>query len=218
MINEDKNKSEIEEAFDQVLNAKEGEVLIIPCSSFKEAERVRVKLYTEKNRLKRAYGKMADLVDISRESGQNETYNVILTRVSKTSISKAVFISSDGKVQSFQELLTDGSHKELKVSKEPEEVERIRELLKKRGLASEELDKEVNIYIERNKSLQISETAGDVERRIILMRKDGMSEEEITDLIAEEGEASFNKAATKAEEAQGVIPSDEDDQEGKGDL
>lgn len=189
------DRSKIEEAFDAMLNAEEGHVYIIPCSSYNEAERIRVRLYTEKNKLRRFHVEMAELINISRGREEDGVYTVTLTKVAATPLDKAVSISPSGKIQSSQEFLATAQHT-LHLG-EPEELKRVRKTFERRGYDAEEVEKQIELYKERNPSLLDSKKEEEIERMETLAREDGMSEEEIADLRTEMAGKEADAVMTK---------------------
>lgn len=114
------------ELFQRALTLEAGGRIVIPCQDYYEMERVRVALYKQLNRLRRANRKLAEKLSISREfSSENAKFMVY--------ISHSAFIRD-----AFVEL-PDGSIKELVMPKPETELDRICALMKEEGHTDEEI-------------------------------------------------------------------------------
>ena len=91
----------IENIFDRVLAADEGECVAVGCSSFEEMERVRMQFYREMKKLRRAHRELAAGLSISRKT-ENHKWIVCLTKSPEISPEKVVFFSKDGKIEPFE--------------------------------------------------------------------------------------------------------------------
>ena len=117
----------IEKLFDEALESEE--TVIVPCSSFREMERIRTKLYREKARIGKKIGLKAEEIDISREIIEegNETKYVVY--ISKSpGLPDAYTIDKAGKVRNIDK----------PVLAETEE-DRMTRLMREDGMTEEEI-------------------------------------------------------------------------------
>ena len=123
----------VKRAVDKAFTMKEGETIVIPCNSFRQMELIRVQCYKERKRLVKAYGKLAESIDVRREilklEDGSESYAVHLTKGVQV---EAFVLTKDGKVE---ELRTEPVASEL----EPVDTERMKQLMKEDGFSDEEI-------------------------------------------------------------------------------
>lgn len=82
---------------DRALLLNEGGAIVIPCSSFREMEKLRVRLYKIKKQLERKHKKLAFSLDITRKVSENK-WTLYVTKDSSLS---GVFIIEAGEAAPF---------------------------------------------------------------------------------------------------------------------
>jgi len=118
----------IEKLFDEALES--GETVVVPCSSYKEMERIRTKLYREKARMFKKIGLRAEEVDITREildEGEEKKFIVYLSK--SPGLPDAYIIDKAGKTRVID--------KPVLVETEQERMIR---LMREDGMSEEEID------------------------------------------------------------------------------
>lgn len=102
----------IEEIFDRVLASEEGEFVVIKCENYDEMERVRMRLYREMRKLKRAHKGLFDGLSISRQADAVEKkYVVYLSKSPEIESDRVLFFSKNGRVEPFEKEKTNGKSK-----------------------------------------------------------------------------------------------------------
>ena len=100
----------IQKIFDKVLSSEEGECIAIKCSSFEEMERLRIQLYRERMKLRKAYKELADVLNISRKS-EGDKWVIYLSKAPEIPEDRVFFISKAGRVKPFVKEVAHGTGK-----------------------------------------------------------------------------------------------------------
>lgn len=102
---------------DKAITLKEGGVIAIPCSSYKDMESVRTKLYKLRNQLAKKHSSLARTIDITRKV-KTDSWTIY---VSKEKILLGVLIIEDGEAKPF--MLEEDEERREELMEEEEEVE-----------------------------------------------------------------------------------------------
>lgn len=115
---------------DKAILLKEGGVIVIPCSSYEEMERLRIRLYKLRKQLRENYKEIALSLDICRKiSGDNSRWTIYITKDTNLT---GVLIIENGEARPFEDEDEDSyiqrdkdedEHKEEKEEKEEEKEE-----------------------------------------------------------------------------------------------
>ena len=98
---------------DRAIALKNGGVVVVPCSSFEEMEKLRTKMYKLKNQLSKGHSSLARSIDITRKSS-NGRWTIY---ISKEEDLPGVFVIEEGEALPLEELEAEAS-KETEASKE----------------------------------------------------------------------------------------------------
>lgn len=121
---------------DRAISLKDGGVIVIPCNSYEDMERLRIRLYKVRNQLSKNYESIAKTLDITRKTkeGKHTLY------VSKEVGLPGVFIIEEGEAlpfavtEDFQE-----SQEEVKEVKQEQDFDSVAaEIEASQGLIEEE--------------------------------------------------------------------------------
>ena len=82
---------------DKAITLKEGGAIVIPCSSYEDMERTRIKLYKLRNQLAKKHSSLARTIDITRKA-KEESWNIY---ISKEKTLLGVLIIEDGEAKPF---------------------------------------------------------------------------------------------------------------------
>lgn len=129
---------------DRAILLEEGGAIVIPCSSYEEMERLRIRLYKLKKELQKGYKDTAVSLDIKRKVSADR-WTLFIT---KDTALEGVFIVEGGEAKAFEDELSE----EPEVLKEPKEVELpeadfddvAAEIEESQGLAKNEDNKETS--------------------------------------------------------------------------
>lgn len=97
---------------DRAMLLEEGGAIVIPCSSYEEMERLRIRLYKLKKELQKGYKDTAVSLDIKRKV-TSDRWTLFIT---KDTALEGVFIVEEGKAKPFD----SAPEKEAELSKEEE--------------------------------------------------------------------------------------------------
>lgn len=87
--------STIAALFDQAISMEPGSKIVIPTSSFEQAERLRTGLYRERAKWERVAGEDCTII-ISRVKGTDGAYNIILAK--EEEFEAPLLINKDGEI------------------------------------------------------------------------------------------------------------------------
>lgn len=132
---------------DKAITLKEGGVIAIPCSSYKDMESVRTKLYKLRNQLAKKHSSLARTIDITRKV-KTDSWTIY---VSKEKTLLGVLIIEDGKAKPF--MLEDDEERREKLIEEEEE-EKVEDENKTEKQATEKDFDEVAAGIEASQNLK----------------------------------------------------------------
>ena len=121
--------SVISELFEKLLESPPGTRCLVEKTNFSEAERVRMSLYRQREKLEKISPAVAEKILISRQRipGTNQ-YEVSVTLLDKPMLQRAEFIFPSGKKETWQP------------SRQKEHAKRMRELMREEGISEEEID------------------------------------------------------------------------------
>lgn len=130
---------------DRAILLEEGGAIVIPCSSYEEMERLRIRLYKLKKELQKSYKDTAISLDIKRKV-TSDRWTLFIT---KDTALEGVFIVEGGEAKAFENELPEELPEEAKIPKEPEVPEAdfddvAEEIEKAQGLTKEEDNKETS--------------------------------------------------------------------------
>lgn len=134
---------------DRAILLEEGGAIVIPCSSYEEMERLRIRLYKLKKELQKGYKDTAVSLDIKRKV-TSDRWTLFIT---KDTALEGVFIVEGGEAKAFEDEVKPPE--EAKILKEPKEPEVLKEpeadfddiaeeIEKAQGLTKEEDNKETS--------------------------------------------------------------------------
>ena len=102
---------------DKAITLKEGGAIVIPCSSYEDMERTRIKLYKLRNQLAKKHSSLARTIDITRKA-KEESWNIY---ISKEKTLLGVLIIEDGEAKPF--ILEDEERREKLMEEDGIETE-----------------------------------------------------------------------------------------------
>lgn len=117
---------DLKDLFQQALNLKLDESIVIPCRDFRETERTRNAFYRELNAMRRISPDLAEEIRISRIM-KNKYFAVSLSRVQREALS-AFLITEDGRIEQIERKVKE------------EDLERIERLMREDGYSEEDIE------------------------------------------------------------------------------
>jgi hypothetical protein len=117
------------ELFEKLLDSPPGTRCLIERTNFSEAEKIRMSLYRQREKLQKVNPAIAERILISRHTvPKTNLYEVSVTLLATPMVKKAEFIFPSGKKEAWLP------------TKQEEHVKRMRELMEEEGLSEEEID------------------------------------------------------------------------------
>lgn len=132
---------------DKAILLKKGGVIVIPCSSYEEMERLRIRLYKLKKQLGGNYREVALSLDISRKIGTDK-WTLFIT---KDTILPGVLVIENGEIRPFEEE-EEGEEEDVRrtrlMAKDAKDAENTKEKERDFGEVAAEIEAAQNLTVE----------------------------------------------------------------------